>query len=315
MSSKSQQDVAPSTARPSSLRYKTEKRGIRYNIMLVGCSGLGRRTFINTLCEKEIIPPPTLEDPDMAHMVDPMKFNKYETQMNEDGTNIFLTTVDTPGFGDGIDNESCFTQLQEYIETQFDEVLLEESRIRRNAKYRDNRVHILLYFLTPTGHGLRELDIEIIKRLGHLVNIILIIGRADSFTTKEIASFKLSVMKDVVTYELPIYNFAWDEEADPESQEENQEIQAIVPFSVVGCDEVIDADFGSVRVRKYPWGTVEVDNDEMSDFGLLRYILLNSHISDFIDFTTNVLYEEYRTLKLNENKDDESEDKEEEEEE
>ncbi|OMJ16247.1 Septin-like protein [Smittium culicis] len=257
MNSKAQVVPVPNTARPSSLRYKAEKRGIRYNIMLVGVSGLGRRTFINTLCEKEIIPPPTLEDPDMAHLVEPMRFNKYETQMNEEGTNIFLTIVDTPGFGDGIDNESCFTQLQEYIESQFDEVLLEESRIRRNAKYRDNRVHVLLYFLTPTGHGLREMDIELIKRLGHLVNIILMIGRADTFTTSEISSFKSTVMKDVAAYELPIYNFAWDLEADPESIEENQEIQAIVPFSVVGCDEIIDGDLGSIRVRSYPWGTVE----------------------------------------------------------
>ncbi|PVV05322.1 hypothetical protein BB560_000153 [Smittium megazygosporum] len=301
----------PSTARPSSLRYKTEKRGIRYNIMLVGASGLGRRTFINTMCEKEIIPPQELEDPETAHLVEPMKFNKYEIQVNEEGTNIFLTVIDTPGFGDAIDNETCFSQLQEYIETQFDEILLEESRIRRNAKYKDNRVHALLYFLTPTGHGLRELDIQLIKRLGHLVNIVLLVGRADSFTTEESAAFKLQVIKDVMAYELPIYNFAWDVEADPETLEENQEIQAIIPFTVVGCDEIIDGGYGSVRVRNYPWGYVEVDNDEMSDFGLLRYILLNSHISDFIDFTTNVLYEEYRTLKLNENKDDESEEREE----
>ncbi|OMH85399.1 Septin-like protein [Zancudomyces culisetae] len=280
--------------------------------MLVGVSGLGRRTFVNTLCEREVIPPPVAEDPEMAHMVEPMKFNKYETQMIEDGTNIFLTTVDTPGYGDGIDNYSCFTQLQEYIESQFDEVLLEESRIRRNSKYKDNRVHVLLYFLTPTGHGLRELDIEAIKRLGHFVNIILLIGRADTFTTDEIALFKLQVMKDVMTYELPIYNFGWDDESDPETLEENQEIQAIVPFSIVGCDEVVDGDYGSIRVRRYPWGTVEIDNDDMSDFGLLRYILLNSHISDFIDYTNNVLYEEYRTQKLNENKDDESEEEKEE---
>ncbi|PVU96659.1 hypothetical protein BB561_001052 [Smittium simulii] len=294
----------PTSARPSSLRYKAEKRGT---------SGLGRRTFINTMCEKEIIPPPEVEDPEAAHIVEPMKFNKYEIQINEEGTNIFLTVIDTPGFGDAIDNDVCFTQIQEYIETQFDEVLLEESRIRRNAKHKDNRVHALLYFLTPTGHGLRELDIQLIKRLGHLVNIVLLVGRADSFTVEESAAFKLQVIKDVMAYDLPIYNFAWDTEVDGDTLEENQEIQAIIPFTVVGCDEIIDGEFGSVRVRNYPWGYVEVDNDEMSDFGLLRYILLNSHISDFIDFTTNVLYEEYRTLKLNENKNEESDEREDEE--
>ncbi|KAJ1913697.1 Cell division control protein 11 [Mycoemilia scoparia] len=285
--------------RPTSLRYKTEKRGIRFNIMLVGASGLGRRTFLNTLCEREVVPQPDIPDPEQAHVVEPMRFNKNEVQIIEDGTNIFLTVIDTPGFGDAVDNESCFEQLKKYIEAQFDEVLVEESRIKRNAKHKDNRVHALLYFITPTGHSLREIDIELIKRLGRIVNIIPVIGRADSLTIDELVRFKASIMKDIQHYELPIYNFCWDDEADADAIEENQEIQAIVPFSVVGCDEVIDEDHGSVRVRNYPWGTVEVDNDEQSDFGLLRYIMLNSHVADLIDYTQSVLYEKYRTDKLN----------------
>jgi cell division control protein 11 len=41
----------------------------------------------------------------------------------------------------------------EYLEQQFDDILGAESRIKRNVRYRDNRVHVLLYFITSTGHG------------------------------------------------------------------------------------------------------------------------------------------------------------------
>lgn len=61
--------------------------------------------------------------------------------------------VDTPGFGDQIDNEACFAEVAGYLERQYDDILAEESRIKRNPRFRDNRVHALLYFITPTGHG------------------------------------------------------------------------------------------------------------------------------------------------------------------
>lgn len=83
-----------------------------------------------------------------------------------------MTIVDTPGFGDQIDNEArfdilspksigvltfflchSFSEIVGHLERQYDDILAEESRIKRNPRFRDNRVHALLYFITPTGHG------------------------------------------------------------------------------------------------------------------------------------------------------------------
>jgi len=50
------------------------------------------------------------------------------------------------------DNPS-FSEIVGYLERQYDDILAEESRIKRNPRFRDNRVHVLLYFITPTGHG------------------------------------------------------------------------------------------------------------------------------------------------------------------
>ena len=91
-------------------------------------------------------------------------------ELEEDGVRIALTIVDTPGFGDNIDNEfayavskssasSCFQlsfsfqEIVGHLERQYDDILAEESRIKRNPRFRDNRVHALLYFIPPTGHA------------------------------------------------------------------------------------------------------------------------------------------------------------------
>ena len=55
--------------------------------------------------------------------------------MEEDGTKLSLTVIDTPGFGDNINNEGTFQEILKYIEDQYDNVLAQESKIRRNPKF------------------------------------------------------------------------------------------------------------------------------------------------------------------------------------
>ena len=88
---------------------------------------------------------------------------------------LSLTVVDTPGFGDGLDNSNCWHTSLTYIDSQFDTFLEEETRVVR-SKLPDKRVHACLYFISPNGHGLKHIDIECMKRLHMKVNIIPVIG-------------------------------------------------------------------------------------------------------------------------------------------
>jgi len=212
---------------------------------------------------------------------------------------VSLTIVDTPGFGDQIDNEASFGEIVGYLERQYDDILAEESRIKRNPRFRDNRVHALLYFITPTGHGLRELDIELMKRLSPRANVIPVIGKADSLTPAELAESKKLVMEDIEHYRIPVYNFPYDiEEDDEDTVEENAELRGLMPFAIVGSEDVIEVNGRRVRARQYPWGVVEVDNPRHSDFLAIRSALLHSHLADLKEITHDFLYENYRTEKL-----------------
>lgn len=222
-----------------------------------------------------------------------------ELELDEEGTRISLTIVDTPGFGDQIDNEASFGEIVGYLERQYDDILAEESRIKRNPRFRDNRVHALLYFITPTGHGLRELDIELMKRLSPRVNVIPVIGKADSLTPAELAESKKLVMEDIEHYRIPVYNFPYDiEEDDEDTVEENAELRGLMPFAIVGSEDVLEIGGRRVRARQYPWGVVEVDNPRHSDFLAIRSALLHSHLADLKEITHDFLYENYRTEKL-----------------
>lgn len=137
------------------------------------------------------------------------------------------------------------------------------------------------------------------KRLAPRVNVIPVIGRADSLTPAELAESKKLVMEDIEHYRIPVYNFPYDiEEDDEDTVEENAELRGLMPFAIVGSEDIVEIDGRKVRARQYPWGVVEVDNPRHSDFLALRSALLHSHLADLKEITHDFLYENYRTEKL-----------------
>ena len=143
---------------PKLRRKKNVKKGIQFCLMVCGASGTGRTTFVNTLCQKSVLPhldsddPPYLSDGETTGEPSvKIKPVTVELELDEEGTRVSLTIVDTPGFGDSVDNEASFGEISSYLERQYDDILAEESRIKRNPRFRDNRVHVLLYFVQPTG--------------------------------------------------------------------------------------------------------------------------------------------------------------------
>ena len=229
-----------------------------------------------------------------------LQIQPVNLEVESEGLRIGLTIVDTPGFGDSIDNEYMFNEILGFIERQYDDILSEESRIRRNPRFRDNRVHALVYFIAPTGHSLREMDIEFMRRLSPRVNVIPVIGKSDTMTPSELFDFRKRVMEDIEYYGIPIYNFPYDVEEDhPDTIAENSELRSLLPFAVVCSEENVSTPDGHLTLgRAYPWGAVEVYNPEHCDFLRLRNALFGTHLNDLKEITHDFLYENYRTERL-----------------
>lgn len=287
-------------------RRKIVKKGFQLCLMVCGRSGTGKSTFVNTLCDGKIFAP---EDRRIEVLEDGIT-RKMEIRSNgvnlyeEDGAVIALNVVDAPGFGDNIDNSECCKTILKHIEAQFDEVLAEESRVHRNPRFDDKRVQVCLYFIAATGHGLRELDIELMSTLSRRVNIIPVIGKADTFTDEELVINKTKILADIESYKIPIFSFSYpDDETDQEIIDESVALRALLPFAVVGSDDIYEEKNPDafIRARSYPWGFVGTDDPEYSDFSYLRTVIFGSHLQELKDLTHDVIYEKYRTDKLSAN--------------
>lgn len=63
-----------------------------------------------------------------------------------------------------------------------------------------------------------------------------------------------------------------------------------MPFAIVGSEEEVEVGGELVRARRYPWGIVEVDNPQHSDFQRLRTALLSTHLTDLKEITHGALH-------------------------
>jgi septin 7 len=112
--------------------------------------------------------------------------------LEENGVKLKLNCIDTPGFGDFVNNEDSWRPILENIENRFEAYFEQENRVNRK-EMKDTRVDACLYFIAPTGHSLKPLDIEFMKRLCDKVNLIPVIAKSDTLTDDEIKSFKARV--------------------------------------------------------------------------------------------------------------------------
>ncbi|KAK9294501.1 hypothetical protein QLX08_010945 [Tetragonisca angustula] len=278
---------------PNQVYRKAVKKGFDFTLMVVGESGLGKSTLINSMFLADIY---SAEYPGPSLRV--KKTVAVETSkvlLKENGVNLTLTVVDTPGFGDAVDNSNCWVPVIEYIESKYEEFLNAESRVVRR-QIPDSRVHCCLYFVAPSGHGLKPLDVEFMQRLHDKVNIIPVIAKADTMTPDECAHFKKQILNEIAQHKIKIYEF-------PEVEEEEESklhkvLRERVPFAVVGANTVVEHDGRKVRGRKYPWGIAEVENLEHCDFIALRNMVIRTHLQDLKDVTNNVHYENFRCRTL-----------------
>ncbi|XP_047399255.1 septin-9 isoform X3 [Sciurus carolinensis] len=280
------------------MRRKAMKQGFEFNIMVVGQSGLGKSTLINTLFKSKISRKsvqPTSEE----RIPKTIEIKSITHDIEEKGVRMKLTVIDTPGFGDHINNENCWQPIMKFINEQYEKYLQEEVNINRKKRIPDTRVHCCLYFIPATGHSLRPLDIEFMKRLSKVVNIVPVIAKADTLTLEERVYFKQRITADLLSNGIDVYP---QKEFDEDSEDRlvNEKFREMIPFAVVGSDHEYQVNGKRILGRKTKWGTIEVENTTHCEFAYLRDLLIRTHMQNIKDITSSIHFEAYRVKRLNE---------------
>ncbi|KAJ7316084.1 hypothetical protein JRQ81_002246 [Phrynocephalus forsythii] len=281
------------------MRRKAMKQGFEFNIMVVGQSGLGKSTLINTLFKSKISRK-SVQPSSEERIPKTIEIKSITHDIEEKGVRMKLTVIDTPGFGDHINNENCWQPIMKFINDQYEKYLQEELNINRKKRIPDTRVHCCIYFIPATGHSLRPLDIEFMRRLSKVVNIVPVIAKADTLTLEERDYFKQRITADLLANGIDVYPQKQFDE-DSEDRLINEKFREMIPFAVVGSDQEYQINGRRILGRKTKWGTIEVENTTHCEFAYLRDLLIRTHMQNIKDITSSIHFEAYRVKRLNEN--------------
>ncbi|XP_059883165.1 septin-10 [Delphinus delphis] len=277
---------------PDQLVNRSIQQGFCFNILCVGETGIGKSTLIDTLFNTNF------EDHESSHFYPHVRLKAQTYELQESNVRLKLTIVNTVGFGDQINKEESYQPIVDYIDAQFEAYLQEELKIKRSLfNYHDSRIHVCLYFISPTGHSLKTLDLLTMKSLDSKVNIIPVIAKADAISKTELQKFKIKLMSELVSNGVQIYQFPTDDET---IAKVNASMNGHLPFAVVGSMDEVKVGNKMVKARQYPWGIVQVENENHCDFVKLREMLICTNMEDLRDETHTRHYELYRRRKLEE---------------
>ncbi|KAF2150544.1 cdc 10 like protein [Myriangium duriaei CBS 260.36] len=275
---------------------KLLKRGFQFNVICVGQTGLGKSTLINTIFASHLV--------DSKGRLSPGETARSTTEIHpvshiieENGVRLRLNIVDTPGFGDLVNNDRCWDPIVKYIKDQHSAYLRKELTAQRERYIADTRVHCCLYFIDPTGHALKPIDIVVLKKLCEIVNVVPVIAKSDSLTLEERQAFKDRIREEFAFHNIRMFPYD-NEEYDNEEVSVNQQIKSLVPFAVVGSERNITVNGRSVRGRQNRWGVINVEDENHCEFIYLRNFLTRTHLQDLIETTSQIHYEGFRAKQL-----------------
>lgn len=111
-----------------------------------------------------------------------------------------------------------------YIKDQHSAYLRKELTAQRERYIHDTRIHCCLFFIQPSGHALKPIDIVVLKKLSDVVNVVPVIAKSDSLTLEERAAFKERIKEEFAFHNLKMYPYDNDE-LDEEERTWNAQIK------------------------------------------------------------------------------------------
>ena len=208
---------------------------------------------------------------------------------------VELSLLDMPGL----------ESLSRLVDQQLDHYLEWEMRAERDP-VQDTRLEFCLYLLPPSTHGVPRPDLEAMRRLASRTNLIPCIARADGLTAEELLQLRAVVRQQlrhhrVRTFQVEGATIAGHRSSIALSVQFSQsEHNQQMPFALVSSNAVVEraGGGGRIRVRRYPWGEVDIDNPDHCDTALLARLLVSDAYHKLKQETHEVHYENYRAKKL-----------------
>lgn len=292
-------------------------------LMIVGESGLGKSTFVNTLFHSLLSGRQIMDErqrkqisscvaePYGGPTVEKLERSAYYQLAN--GDEVVLTIVDFPGYGT-LNHEVLTTMTADQLSLAVQEQLRPDKWGREMVDYVDEmnfeyyeknptgmsgvadvRVNLALFFMRP--HRVSPTDISLLEMLNAKVAVIPIFAKRDAMTEHELDAHKERVLSVLDRRDIRCFDFS--EEARTHSSV-SRFLNLRSPFAVISCRDSSNDESKQLHnhTRLYPWGAAEAFNPFHSDTVALKTLITEVGFEDIMN-DTNERYHRFTAEIIN----------------
>ncbi|CAG9330931.1 unnamed protein product [Blepharisma stoltei] len=256
------------------IRKKKLLEPIKFNVIVVGDSGVGKTSFINTFLSMKFnrfVP----EDLDNKMSRPTIKIEQNSAIKVAGDLTYKVNMIDTPGYGKAKNFSIWLKGIKNFIihsATQY------KHAKKSILKPEDTRVHLCLYFIE--GPRCKERDLRAMFQLQKYVQIIPILAKADSYQSKEeIEGVKRNLINEIFNSEIKLFDFM-SALGNDKHLITNAPLQPLPPFAVISAAQLIETQSKIKYGRSYQWGFCDISDKETSDFSILSKFLMGY----FVDY-------------------------------
>ncbi|KAI9340663.1 Septin-domain-containing protein [Zopfochytrium polystomum] len=209
-------------------------------IAIAGDSGIGKTTMVKTFfnlpevtSQDKLPSQPFMTTPHIADFrastIPPSALYTGEDPMN-------LTIVDTPGFGAQMDAIATIEPVVSHHLARFQETdknfekmlrIPNLSRFLSAGSGAHGHIDVCIYGIL---HRLKPVDLEFMRRLAPVVNLVPVIVKCDTLKPSEISNLKLAVLEEISRANITIYGFGL--ELDDLKSLARNGVNGAVPFAI-----------------------------------------------------------------------------------
>ncbi|CAD8089002.1 unnamed protein product [Paramecium sonneborni] len=273
-----------------------DHKPIQLNIMVVGQSGLGKSTFIDVLLKKKLGTSQIIRD-------STLQIQAIQGSINVNDFTLNIKFIDTPGFRHQYSLRQWLKLLSRYIKTQFN-CYQQRQNLQYESKEKfqqlsqqdlDERVHVCFYFFS--GPRIQTEDLQALKKISALVNVIPILAKGDSYTKNEIIQLKQQFNDLINEYHIDLFKCQCNNNLNEKSQ-----FGSTPPFVIISSIEQFQIGNHLVYGRKFPWGICDIFNPQHSDLVILYKSLIGHYCLELIRLTdflyNNQIQKQKQKLKM-----------------
>ncbi|CAD8180526.1 unnamed protein product [Paramecium pentaurelia] len=263
-----------------------DQKPIYLNIMVVGQSGLGKSTFIDVLLKKKLGTGQIIRD-------STLQIQEIQGQIYNNDLTLNIKFIDTPGFRHQYGLRSWLKLLCTYIHNQFNTYKTRQTQqYESKEKFQklsqqdlDERVHVCLYFFS--GPRIQAEDLQALKKISGLVNVIPILAKGDSYTKNEIIQLKQQFNDLINEYHIDLFKCQCNN-----SYQEKSQFGMTPPYVIISSIEQFQVGNHFIYGRKFPWGICDIFNPQHSDLSIIYKLLIGHYCFELINLT-EYLYNKY----------------------